>query len=97
MNEPSDVVLRQAAHWRARLGAADCAPADREAFERWLAADPAHRAAYERVQSADDRLSAALRADPRLRALAQAALDGGEPAAPSSAGSNVGNQAGKRR
>ena len=95
MNEPSEVVLRQAAQWRARLAAADCTDAERESCERWLAADPAHRAAFETVRAADDRVAAALRADPRLQALAQAALDG-EPAASPASGPSVGTRGGTR-
>jgi transmembrane sensor len=40
-------VAAQAASWYARLHADDAAPAERMAFDRWLAADDAHRAAWE--------------------------------------------------
>lgn len=35
-------VLQRAADWHARLKAPDCSGADRDAFERWCAADPSH-------------------------------------------------------
>lgn len=43
--------IRQAAHqWRAALAEGPLPPDRRQAFDRWLAADPRHRAAYEQAQ-----------------------------------------------
>ena len=42
--------IRVAAHdWHARIEAGEMTPAERQAFETWLAAAPRHRAAYERA------------------------------------------------
>ncbi len=61
----------QAESWMARLLAPDCTPADRAAFEDWLAQSPDHVTAWlevERVQM----LAAQLRSDDMLRAAARA-------------------------
>lgn len=39
-------VAEQAADWVARLDSQDCTAVEREAFERWRAADPVHAVAY---------------------------------------------------
>ena len=72
--------IRMAAHeWHAQIEAGDMGPTDRQRFERWLAADPAHRAAYERavqlwqeVGALDEASlpAAAVRALPRERFMA---------------------------
>jgi transmembrane sensor len=54
---PDDAITDAAAHWCMRLHADDCTAAEREAFARWLAADPRHaeeyRAMLEIWQTAD--------------------------------------------
>jgi len=47
-------VLRHAADWQARLKAPDCSAADRDAFERWCAADPAHIEVWLEVAALDE-------------------------------------------
>ncbi|ANY87391.1 MULTISPECIES: FecR family protein [Pseudomonas] len=44
---PDDALADAAAHWCMRLHAEDCTPAEREAFNRWLAADPRHLEEYQ--------------------------------------------------
>ncbi|BBR54350.1 MULTISPECIES: FecR family protein [Pseudomonas] len=44
---PDDALADAAAHWCMRVHAEDCTPAEREAFKRWLAADPRHLEEYE--------------------------------------------------
>lgn len=41
-----DAITQAAAHWCRRLHAEDCTPAERVAFERWLAADPLNADKY---------------------------------------------------
>jgi len=62
-----DTLFAQAAAWVARLEAADCTRAEREAFEDWLAADPARVRAWAEAERLHAR-AAALREDPWLRA-----------------------------
>jgi transmembrane sensor len=67
-------ISKAAADWYARLRAPGCSAADREAFEQWRDADPAHAAAYAsalRVSAAVDEL---LARDPRIQALLDDAL-----------------------
>ncbi len=47
-------VLRRAADWQARLKAPDCSAADRDAFERWCAADPVHIEIWLEVAALDE-------------------------------------------
>jgi transmembrane sensor len=47
-------VLQRAADWQARLKAPDCSAADRDAFERWCAADPAHIDAWLDIAALDE-------------------------------------------
>ncbi|PZQ19436.1 MAG: hypothetical protein DI564_01640 [Rhodanobacter denitrificans] len=47
-------VLRRAADWQARLKAPDCSAVDRDAFERWCAADPAHIEVWLEVAALDE-------------------------------------------
>ena len=49
-----DAITDAAAHWCMRLHAADCTPAEREAFARWLAAHPMHAFEYEAIQEVWD-------------------------------------------
>jgi len=46
---PQNEVSAQAVAWFVRMRADEVAPADRAAFERWCAVDPAHRRAYDEV------------------------------------------------
>lgn len=43
-------IFEQAERWFARLRARDCSAADRQAFEAWQTADPAHAAAYDETR-----------------------------------------------
>ncbi|MFK8333387.1 FecR/PupR family sigma factor regulator, partial [Pseudomonas sp. BJa5] len=47
-----------AAHWWLRLQSEDCTAVERQAYERWLAADPVHVQEYQAMldiwQTADD-------------------------------------------
>ena len=70
---PDTLEPRDAAAWVARLGSDQRTRADDEAFEAWLAADPAHASAYAEHAELWDGLSA-LSGD----AEARAALLGGE-------------------
>ena len=85
MAMPSSEAIRAASTWFARLQAGPVDAADRQAWERWLAAKPAHRRAWELVEevraqldqvpaphSASQALDAAGRA--RRRALGQLAV-----------------------
>src|SRR3546814_19491120 len=55
--------VREAAqYWVLRMQSRECDPREREAFERWRRADPAHDAAYRSVESVWPR-SAALADD----------------------------------
>lgn len=67
-----------AQQWFARLLAPDCSDAERAAFERWRAADPAHAAAYRQVEDVWQR-SAGLREDPAIAAALQDALRPARP------------------
>lgn len=66
----------QAATWYARLHADDATPADRMAFDRWLAADAVHGDAWDRVTRTAHMLDAG-RHDPALQAMIAAARGGG--------------------
>src|ERR1700704_4663644 len=72
----TDRTVQSAARWYARLQAGDCMAADRDAFERWCAADPAHAAAYAAARDLAARLARSAASDPRLRAMAEEALAG---------------------
>jgi transmembrane sensor len=75
--ELTDRAIQHAARWYARLQAFDCTPAEREAFARWCAADPANAAAYAAARDLSARLTRLASTDPRLRAMADKALAGG--------------------
>ncbi|MGE5565212.1 MAG: FecR family protein [Parcubacteria group bacterium] len=62
-------LAEQAADWDIRLRSAACSPADREAFERWCAADPAHAEAFDGLQLGIGALKDAYATSPRLRAM----------------------------
>ncbi|WP_296232093.1 FecR family protein [Pseudomonas sp. UBA4617] len=44
---PDDAITDAAAHWCMRLHAEDCSVAEREAFSRWLSANPQHAEEYQ--------------------------------------------------
>lgn len=62
-----DALFARAAAWVARLDAADCSRAERQAFEDWLAGDPARVRAWTEAERLHAR-AASLRNDPWLRA-----------------------------
>ena len=68
-----------AEQWLARLLDPDCTDADREAFERWRAASPAHASAYAEAEQLWRLSAQAIDDDPDLAAAAQRAL---RPSAP---------------
>lgn len=45
-----------ASYWVVRLGAEDCSPEDRYAFDVWYREDPAHQAAYQKIKRGNDYL-----------------------------------------
>ena len=59
---PLDAATQQAIDWMVRLSSGRVQPAERQAFERWQAADPAHAQAWERLQDTVGRPVGALRA-----------------------------------
>lgn len=59
-----------AAHWLARLDAPDCSNTERQAFEDWLAEDPAHVHAWAHAETLHQQ-AATLHDDPWLRASAK--------------------------
>lgn len=69
MSTPSDVVVRQAITWWARLQSGEADEGLRAACTRWIDADPAHRTAWQRV----DRVAQGVSRVPA--GLAHAALD----------------------
>src|SRR6185503_5272364 len=70
----TDRTIATAARWYARLQALDCTAADREEFARWCAEDPSHPAAYAAARDLGARITRLATSDPRLRAMADAAL-----------------------
>lgn len=69
----TDAVFQRASEWVARLEAPDCGPDEREAFEDWLAADPAHVHAWVRAETLFQQ-GAALRSDAWTRRSAAQAV-----------------------
>ena len=51
-----DEIMESAASWLALLDSADCTPADRAAFARWLSADSLHQGAFEELSEVWARL-----------------------------------------
>lgn len=49
-SDAQDRIADAAAHWCMRLHESDCTEAERQAFARWLAADPRHAAEYAAMQ-----------------------------------------------
>jgi transmembrane sensor len=74
--------LRAAARWKARLLAADCTAADREAFEAWRRARASHAAAFAAAERVTDAVDALHLTDPRFQALVDDALRQRPPGAP---------------
>jgi transmembrane sensor len=64
----------EAARWHARMLAADCTHADREALKNWLAHSSHHEAAYGRVADVLSAVESA-QVDPRLQLLAEQAFE----------------------
>ncbi|MEJ0034955.1 MAG: FecR domain-containing protein [Gammaproteobacteria bacterium] len=64
----------QAEHWFQRMQSPDLPTAERAAFERWRAGNPAHAAAYERAEQLFHR-AAELRLNPRWREQARMARE----------------------
>jgi transmembrane sensor len=62
-------LAEEAADWDIRLRSAACTAADREAFERWCAEDPAHAEAFDGLQLGIGALKDAYATSPRLRAM----------------------------
>ncbi|MET0988933.1 MAG: FecR domain-containing protein [Steroidobacteraceae bacterium] len=69
--------LQAAARWYARLGAPDCSAEEQAEFERWLSSDARHENAFASVKRAAESLTH-MAPDPRLAALADAALREGD-------------------
>jgi transmembrane sensor len=74
----NELIAEKAASWYARTCAADFSDADRLRLERWLQESIAHQRAYQQVVNTAERVTRQASVDPRLRALADAALNGGE-------------------
>ncbi len=67
-----------AAYWVMRLGAQDCGPADRAAFEAWRRESPDHEAAWRRAEGALSAVDAHI-GHPQLDALTEEVLRDTEP------------------
>jgi transmembrane sensor len=65
----SESGMEEAARWHARLTAGDCTPAERRAFQAWLAQDESHALAWQRALQVARRVSRLAQVDPRLRDL----------------------------
>ncbi|MEY4641408.1 MAG: hypothetical protein RLZZ227_1402 [Pseudomonadota bacterium] len=72
--------LEQAVAWYSRLQAPDCRPQERTQFIRWLAASAEHASAYAEVECLSRAMDSQSTHDPRLRAMADAALSEETPA-----------------
>lgn len=83
-NQIPEHTLRQAAGWHARLSAPDCHPRDRHEFERWRASHAANALAFDHVVSTSERIARLTQHDPRLVAMAEAALEDSAPVVSSS-------------
>lgn len=71
---PSAALVEQAEAWFVRVMDPDCPPQDRDAFERWRAADPAHAQAYADASALWARI-AVLKDAPDIAPYAEAALE----------------------
>lgn len=79
MNKPTPTTLpSNAAEWDARLRAADCSEAERQAFADWCAADAENAADFEALQAMLAGLREA-RDVPEIRSLREAALNAAPP------------------
>jgi transmembrane sensor len=79
MGEERDIdadrgTAEQVAEWVARLDSQDCTDAEREAFERWHAADPVHAVAYRHAEGMWHESSAVIRDSLVLNEAARRAL-----------------------
>ncbi len=72
--KPTNLLIKQATRWYARLRAPDCNPAERHEFQQWLESNIEHERAYEAAVRMADVIASQLTLDPRLRALAEEAL-----------------------
>lgn len=74
-----DPILRAAMQWQVTLWSGEVTAEERQGFERWLAADPAHARAWQRVQGVSRQLHAvpAAIAAPVLRATSPAPVHTG--------------------
>lgn len=63
-----DSAADQAAYWLVRLSSADCAPAERFAFEAWKLEDPANESAFLQVQKGSAMVDRHMD-DPRIQAM----------------------------
>lgn len=72
----TDPVLRAAMAWQVTLWSGEVTPEERQGFERWLAADPAHARAWQRIQGVSQQLRAVPTtiAGPVLRATSRASV-----------------------
>lgn len=85
MNDKTTEIMEEAARWSARLCAPDCSDRERQEFERWVRADPAHAQACAAAQLVSDSIGLLARVDPRLRALADEAFAQGASDLPAAA------------
>lgn len=76
--EPRPELLEAAASWYARLSAADCNAEERARFAEWFSSDGSHAEAFFQIKRAADATARLAQADPRLAALADAALAGND-------------------
>ncbi len=72
--KPTELETAEAVRWHERLRAEDCTPADRRAFQSWLARSPGNARAMERLRRLSGQMDILARQDPRMRELAAAAL-----------------------
>lgn len=75
----SPVAPNEAEQWLARLLDPGCTAAEREAFEQWRAASPAHASAYRQAEQLWNLSDEAIQGDPALMAAAQRAVHGPRP------------------
>jgi transmembrane sensor len=67
-------LIDSAARWYARLASPHCTQQDRDEFEHWRRADPAHGQAYAAARRLAEDVFAIVAADPRLRSMADEAI-----------------------
>ena len=86
--EPSSIdrSIDSAARWYARLQSPLCTPQDRDEFEQWREADPAHARAYAAARRLAEDVFGIVAADARLQAMADDAFAMGSEAGESDRG-----------